>query len=214
MSDLNELATALAAAQGEMNNATFNRTNPHFKSKYADLAAIREATLPALTAHDLAIVQFTSVNDTPEIILHTRLIHKSGQFIESAYPIPRGSAQQMGSSMTYARRYSWSAMCGIASDDDDDGNAAEGMATKKTSAQAKRDGDFETFKERVNAAQSVSDLMDVRDAIRKAGLPDSWREPLLEVYEWRMAELKENHPLAKDSKVKQQLKESLEAEKT
>lgn len=134
MSEIDQLATALSAAQAKMNNAAFNRTNPHFKSKYADLAAIREATLPALTENGLSIVQFTAVSTTVEgekLLLHTRLMHKSGQFIEGEYPIPSGTPQQMGSALTYAKRYSWSAMCGVAADDDDDANAAEGLSGQK-----------------------------------------------------------------------------------
>lgn len=132
MSEIDQLATALSAAQAKMNNAAFNRTNPHFKSKYADLAAIREATIPALTENGLAIVQFTTV--TPEgdkVLLHTRLMHKSGQSVEGAYPITIGTPQAMGSQLTYAKRYSWSAMCGVAADDDDDANVAEGLSGQK-----------------------------------------------------------------------------------
>lgn len=125
-SEQDQLITALSLAQAKMQNATLNKTNPHFKNRYADLAAIRDAVIPALTANGLAVIQFTSVDAEGRMLLHTRLAHKSGQFIESTYPIPMAldRPQAMGSALTYARRYSLSAICGIAAEEDDDANEA------------------------------------------------------------------------------------------
>lgn len=121
-----KLAAALAKAQGEMKNATLNKINPHFKSKFADLAAVRDATIPALAKNGLSIVQFTKMGDG-NLSLITRLMHESGESIDGEYPLPgAGTAPQaMGSALTYAKRYCWSAMCGIAADEDDDANAAQ-----------------------------------------------------------------------------------------
>jgi len=117
---ISELAAALAAAQGMMENAVMNRVNPHFKSKYADLAAIFDAARKPLSANGLAIVQ--TIGDG---VLHTRLLHTSGQWIASEHPLPMsGKPQEIGSALTYARRYSLSALIGIAADEDDDANAA------------------------------------------------------------------------------------------
>jgi len=117
---ISELAAALAAAQGMMENAVMNRINPHFKSKYADLAAIFDAARKPLSANGLAIVQ--TIGDG---VLHTRLLHTSGQWIASEHPLPMsGRPQEIGSALTYARRYSLSALIGIAADEDDDANAA------------------------------------------------------------------------------------------
>lgn len=130
MSDnMDNLATALAKAQGEMQNAQLNKVNPHFKSKYADLAAIRDATIPALSKNGLSIVQYTRLQDGA-LILRTRLLHVSGEFLESEYPLPMAvdKPQQMGSAYTYGKRYSWAAMCGISADDDDDGNEGNKLA--------------------------------------------------------------------------------------
>jgi len=116
-----ELAAALAAAQGMMENAVMNRVNPHFKSKYADLAAIFDAARKPLSANGLAIVQ--TIGDG---VLHTRLLHTSGQWIASEHPLPMsGRPQEIGSALTYARRYSLSALIGIAADEDDDATGAE-----------------------------------------------------------------------------------------
>ena len=120
------LATALAKAQGEMKNAVLNKTNPHFKSKFADLAAVRDATIRALTSNGLSIVQFTKIQDGA-LTLITRLMHDSGELIDGEYPLPpiNTAPQQMGSALTYAKRYCWSAMCGIAADEDDDAEAVQ-----------------------------------------------------------------------------------------
>ncbi len=88
-----KIAAALAKAQSEMSNAPMNRVNPHFKSKYADLASIRDAVIPALTKHGIALVQTTIMprdrrGSTGSFILVTTLLHSSGQYIESAYPLP------------------------------------------------------------------------------------------------------------------------------
>ena len=123
------LVTALAAAQSEMKNAALNKTNPHFKSKYADLAAIRDAVVPVLAKHGLAITQTTGMYDGG-FFLHTTLRHESGEIIESAYPLPLdvSKPQAMGSALTYARRYSLASICGISAEEDDDANAAQDAA--------------------------------------------------------------------------------------
>lgn len=113
-------------AQAELKNASLNKINPHFRSKYADLAEIRDTVMPTLTKHGLGIIQFTRVTDLG-FFLVTRLIHTSGQFIEGEFPLPVdvNKPQSLGSAITYARRYGLSAICGITADEDDDGNAAQ-----------------------------------------------------------------------------------------
>lgn len=122
---INELASALAKAQGAMQNAVMNRTNPHFKSKYADLASVFDAIRGPLSANGLSVTQVT-VLDGRGMMLRTVLMHTSGQFIESEYPLPSaGKPQEMGSARTYARRYELTSIVGIGADEDDDGNAAQ-----------------------------------------------------------------------------------------
>jgi len=134
---IDQIATALAGAQAKMSNATFNKKNPHFGNRYADLAAIRDATVPALSANGLAITQFTSVGDA-YMLLHTRLAHKSGQWIESIYPLPviLDKPQAMGSALTYAKRYSWASLCGVSAEEDDDANAAQDAPSKRNAARS------------------------------------------------------------------------------
>ena len=125
MSDLSELATALAAAQAEMTNPRFDKVNPGFRSKYASLAAVRDAVIPILAKHGIACVQNLTTTDGG-IACTTMLIHKSGQSLMSTLPMPasKQDAQGLGSAATYARRYGLMAMVGVVGDEDDDGAAA------------------------------------------------------------------------------------------
>lgn len=227
---IDQLATALSAAQAAMHNAAFNRTNPHFKSKYADLAAIREATLPALTANGLAIVQYTAVGNDGELWLMTKLLHKSGQFIEGTYPIARGTPQQMGSSLTYAKRYSWSAMCGVAADDDDDANAAEGLPATNARGQgsgkskANSRSDYEELAEGLRAQKSADEIKRwYGENVNKINaLPGDWIEQLRDSYSEHLESLKadekktnaQRRAESKPYGVKAQLKASLETEES
>lgn len=122
----NELAAALALAQSSMKAAAFNKTNPHFKNKYADLAAVLDAIRLPLAANKLSVTQTTEIREGG-LALVTTMRHSSGQWVASEYPLPSGvRPQELGSALTYARRYSLSAIACIAADDDDD---AEGART-------------------------------------------------------------------------------------
>jgi len=121
---INELAAALAKAQRTLKAAIKDSTNPHFRSRYADLASIWSAWQEAGPAHGLAITQTTAVRDGA-ILLITQMSHASGQFIRGEYPLNpiKNDPQGLGSAMTYARRYSLAAMAGVCPDDDDGENA-------------------------------------------------------------------------------------------
>ena len=123
---INEIATALAKAQAAIQNPKKESKNPHFSSKYADLATGIEAVRADLSAHNICYVQSTSM-DGDILMLETRLIHSSGQWIASHYPVCRFPTkhQEAGSALTYARRYSLFALVGIAGDDDDVNEASK-----------------------------------------------------------------------------------------
>jgi len=120
-----KLAGALAQAQAQMSNATLNKTNPHFKSRYADLAAIRDAVIPPLSKNGIAVLQAVGAMDDGTPCLYTTLAHNSGEYVRSTYRLPATvrNQQEFGSALTYARRYSLAALCGISAEEDDDGNA-------------------------------------------------------------------------------------------
>lgn len=123
---INEIATALAKAQVEINGALKGSTNPHFKASYADLASVWDSCHEQLNKNGIAVVQHTTILADGEILLVTLLVHSSGQWFRSEWPIRpvQNTPQGMGSALTYARRYSLMSMAGVAGIDDDDGNAA------------------------------------------------------------------------------------------
>jgi hypothetical protein len=122
---INEIAAALSAAQAEIAPAPKDATNPHFKSKYADLASVWGACRAALAKHNLAVIQSPFYTDG-RVGLGTRIMHKSGQWLQSEFSMKptQDTPQGMGSCLTYLRRYALSAMVGVVADEDDDGNEA------------------------------------------------------------------------------------------
>lgn len=133
--EVGELAKALAAAQAQVKTADKDRTNPHFGSKYADLASVWDACRGALTANGLSVVQLP-VSDGNRVGVVTTLLHASGQWMRgTVFTTPeKATAQGLGSAITYLRRYSLAAAAGVAPDDDDDGNAASGNGKKLEAA--------------------------------------------------------------------------------
>lgn len=119
------LAEALAAAQGEFQAVPKTADNPFFKSKYADLPDVVMAASPILSKHGLAVTQLPDF-DGEHDLLTTRVVHKSGEWIEASMRLylPKADAQGQGSAITYGRRYSYSGGVGVVTDVDDDGNAA------------------------------------------------------------------------------------------
>jgi hypothetical protein len=118
------ISAALSKAQNELENADKNAANPHFRSKYADLAEILNTVRPTLSKHGLAVSQHPAF---AEGMVHvtTLLSHTSGQWMQSCVssPIGKADSQGVGSAITYLRRYSLAAVAGVAQEDDD-GNAA------------------------------------------------------------------------------------------
>jgi hypothetical protein len=132
---ITELATALAIAQGQFKPLLKTGTNPHLNSKYADLAGVRDSVIESLSVNSLSYVQaIEAASDARSLLCITRLMHKSGEWIESELALPVGASekqnyiQQAGSAITYLRRYTLSALLGVAADDDDDGSTAKGAA--------------------------------------------------------------------------------------
>lgn len=122
---MKNIATALVKAQKAFGPALKSSTNPHFKSRYADLAACVEAVIEGLNDAGIALIQRTS-EDTTGVTVETVFIHESGEMLECGklhVPASKQDPQGYGSALTYCRRYSLMAACGIAPEDDD-GQAA------------------------------------------------------------------------------------------
>lgn len=122
---INELAVALAAAQGEFSAVPKESANPFFKSTYAALPDVVKHTAPVLAKHGLSVSQFIDHDGTYDM-LTTYLLHTSGQFISHSMRLylVKDDPQAQGSAVTYARRYSYMSVLGLVADNDDDGNAA------------------------------------------------------------------------------------------
>ena len=119
-----EISEALSIAQGMIDDASKGAKNDYFKSKYADLAAVRSVIRQPLSANGLAIAQFPRVSGS-SVEVETMLIHKSGEYFSETLqmPIVKQDPHGIGSAITYARRYGLMSLLCIASEDDD-GNAA------------------------------------------------------------------------------------------
>jgi hypothetical protein len=125
---------ALARAQTDMTHPKKTKVNPHFKSDYADLADVLNAVRPALNAEGIAVVQTVEAG---ELVTELR---RNGETIRSSIPLNLDvKPQELGSQLSYLRRYALSAIAGVASESDDDGNAAS-AAPKRTQTRTAASG--------------------------------------------------------------------------
>ncbi len=117
---INELMGALSKAQGAMTHAKKDSQNPHFRSAYADLASVWQACREPLSKHGLAVTQTLDIAGEKQVLV-TTLSHSSGQWIKSLMivPVQRPGPQELGSCISYCRRYSLAAIVGVYQDDDD-----------------------------------------------------------------------------------------------
>jgi len=191
------LYSALAAAQGEMGKALKDTNNPHFKSKYADLASVCDACMPALSKHGIAVLQPAFDDDTGRYV-KTILVHgESGETAECRVPliVAKNDMQGYGSAVTYARRYGLMGMAGIAPEDDD-GNAAAKSPPKDEPRQERKpapqenaptnDSKRDWFKSTMAKADSRDKLRDwwtgEKIAAGVAVLPEHMRDELATEY--------------------------------
>ena len=163
------LPTVLAKAQSELKKAAKSADNPYFKSKYAGLDEVIEASRNILNKHGIAVTQ--TVEYTPEVtrkgevsedkyttpqqtLLVTTLLYRE-QSIRSVIPLnyKLGDMQSFGSALTYARRYGLASICCLATEDslDDDGNKAVGK--EKVAAKVNKRSNYRKTK---SIAQEVA----------------------------------------------------------
>ena len=111
---INELIGALSKAQAKIQSAKKDKSNPFFKSKYADLESVWDSCRQPLTENGIAVVQTTGIENSI-LMLNTMIAHSSGQWITSKLPIEltKKDAQGMGSALTYYRRYALMAIAGV-----------------------------------------------------------------------------------------------------
>lgn len=137
---MKELYTALLNAKRNIGTIAKNRKAAY--GRYADLDAILSAVEPALADHGLVIVQRVELDDDKRPMLSTELVHvETAQSIQSLMPLlmkDPSNPQQLGGSMTYARRYGITALLSIVADDDDDGNTSAGKNRDGTPGRPQR----------------------------------------------------------------------------
>jgi len=137
---ITNLVKALTTFQGKMTAVKKDATNPFYKSKYATLDTIWESIRKPLSENGLSIAQTMNlVND--KSVLETTLYHTSGEWISGTQLVNpvKDDPQSLGSAISYARRYSLSAILGVVADEDDDANVATKPEPVKSTTTAVKD---------------------------------------------------------------------------
>jgi hypothetical protein len=154
---IKQIAAALVKAQREFGPALKSSSNPHFKSRYADLAACVEAVMDGLNNNGIALIQQTHECESG-VMVETVFLHESGEMYSAGklhVPAVKHDAQGYGSALTYARRYSLMAACGIAPEDDDGNMASRAKPKKETLTNAR----FAQAVERIKSGQYTTEKL-------------------------------------------------------
>lgn len=167
---IDQIAKALSQAQKAIKGAKKDSNNPHYKSRYADLASVWDACREALTAQGLAVVQSAGSVDG-QLRVSTMLVHTSGQWFadDLLVPVRDAGPQAVGGAITYGRRFSLAAFAGVAPEDDD-AESAEGRSKPVEDAPVKP----KTYDQWVEGAKTIAEEKGV-DALQtyfKAGSAD------------------------------------------
>lgn len=183
MDNLNELAAALAKAQGEIMPAPKDADNPYFRSKYASLPAVRAAMQEAFAKHGLSVVQMPSV-EGGQLTLRTVLLHSSGQSLDCGTlrsDIDIANPQKAGSAITYFRRYALAAISQTVADEDDDAEAVRKDPKPKSQPKKQLTGhDVSDLWAQINAAGSVETLSTILKGDAYKTLKDHGPEDIYE----------------------------------
>lgn len=165
---MKSIAKAFISAKKEFAPAMKTSTNPHFKSKYADLAACVEAVDDAFLNNNIVMYQET-FEDITGVTVETVLLHESGELIRCGklhVPASKQDPQGYGSALSYARRYSLMAACGIAPEDDD-GNAAKKSKEESDKKKAELDAEHKKYIALV-ANRTESEWLEIANRFEKA----------------------------------------------
>lgn len=194
--EINNLAAALIGVQGAVEGVARDKTNPHFRNRYATLEAVIDTARPALQANGLAFTQAPGSVVDGAVEVTTMLMHASGQWMRSTLHVPLGKRdpQGVGSAITYGCRYSLMATLGLPPTDDDGESAVDRAAPqetappRKSSAQAKRDGEWQTILESLapsmDSAALLSWAYECEPALER--LPKAWQAEAWELWRLRL----------------------------
>lgn len=179
---ITKIADALVKAQAGMKPAIKDSRNPHFNSRYADLASVWDAIREPLTSNGLSVIQMVGSNELEKTTLTTRVTHVSGEWIESTWQIPVGKQdpQGLGSAISYARRYALASAVGVVQDDDD-GNAAMPRQTQQPEYQPKHFSLADAC-EKLESVTTLEELeTEYKKAYREATMSKASTEALTQV---------------------------------
>jgi hypothetical protein len=192
---IKEIAAALVKAQASIKGALKDSTNPHFRSKYADLSSVVEAVKEPLLKQGITFLQ--GVHDAEGgVAIETVLLHSSGEWISSTLRIPatKNDAQGFGSAITYGRRYGLQSMCGVPAEDDD-GNAATASNSGSSGVIKPTDGARERVEPKrrkvvEDTAVQVRDYLSEDRDFDAFALCEDFTDPDEKVYLWTFLDSK------------------------
>lgn len=153
-----EISKAMAKFQSEVKQPFKDANNPFFKSKYVPLESVVESITSIAPKHGISFVQWASNDDTGRVGVSTMIMHTSGEYIEFD-PVymnaDKNTAQGAGALISYLKRYSLSAVFGITSDQDDDGNHASGNTNKPKQQPKARPEQIKDLKDKIKQAVEI-----------------------------------------------------------
>ena len=161
---MKNIATALVKAQKAFGPALKTSTNPHFRSRYADLSACVEAVVDSLNTNGIYLLQ-KNYDCADGVMVETVFVHESGEMLECGivhFPAVKHDPQGYASALTYARRYSLMAACGIAPEDDDGNAASKKPAVKETKA------NYNLMQDHLTTIQESKTLEELQSAFKLA----------------------------------------------
>lgn len=215
---IKNLAEALAKAQGVLKNPKFDSTNPHFKSKFASLGAVREAVIPTFAAHGLSLSQWP-ISDDGHAGCRTVVTHSSGEWLEEAFliPVDKHNAHGYASAVTYSKRIAMQSIAGVVGDEDDDGNAAVGenvngmktgpVITPTGGAFEELDTDMQTWvQDKAQAVRTLIKKGDIAGAWDELTADDAESDERTKVALWSRFDSKERSALKKECDSRKQKK--------
>jgi len=190
---LPEFFKAMAAAQADMGPVFKDAANPAFRSKYASLAAVCEAVLPAMNKHGLTVIQAPGTANG-EVTIETIIGHASGTMMRTSLALKpaKPDPQGVGSAITYGRRYALLSLAGVAPEDDD-GNAASASTApaRQPPQQSRADSRalFSQLQEALRNTPSLDELNDLWNAHRAEITANAFKTDIIQMFTDRKAEL-------------------------
>lgn len=185
------LAKAMCQVQAEIENASKNAANPHFRSKYADLAEVLNTVRPVMSKHGISITQFPAFENGIASV-ETIVMHTSGEWMTgiSSAPVTKQDAQGVGSALTYLRRYSLAAIAGIAQEDDD-GNSAVGGGQRQQQAPKQQAPDPAKVVEAINGAKDAASVNRFVSNAQQRGVDAAGMQTIQEAAMTKLSEMGE-----------------------